>query len=131
VTTVAHNIRVAKGVAADVVKCFGHKGIFPVTPHLNTAQFESLPGLEAVEDDYWLNGTAELLKRCDAVLLTFPDAGRVSAGTANEILLALKLGKPVYRSIMELDACITYCPERMAHFLVPAFDIPMMNIARR
>lgn len=130
VSTIAHNIMDAREVAAEFVRRLQGKGFFPVTPHLNTAHFERLTGLDVVEDAYWLDGTAELLKRCDAVLMTRVDAAKVSSGTANEILLALKLGKPVYRTLEELESCITYCPERMTHVLVPPFTIPLFKTGR-
>lgn len=130
VSTIAHNIMDAREVAANLVRRLQGKGFFPVTPHLNTAHFERLTGLDVVEDAYWLDGTAELLKRCDGVLLTRPDAGKVSSGTANEILLALKMEKPVYRTLDELEACVVYCPEKMSHILVPAFKTPLLMVGR-
>jgi len=73
------------------------KGWYPVTPHLNTAEFEQLaPWLT---DQFYLDGTAELMSRCDAVCLV--PGYEFSEGTAEEIDIARKLGIPVYKS--EID----------------------------
>ena len=52
-------------------------------------------------DDYWIEATNELLRRCDAVLLMegWPD----SAGTIGEISEATHQGVPVFHSLVELE----------------------------
>ncbi|HGE7051766.1 TPA: hypothetical protein ACGCAJ_004759 [Serratia marcescens] len=128
ISTIAHNIMDAREVAADLVRRLQDKGIFPVTPHLNTAHFERLSGLDGVPDEYWLKGTAELLRRCDGVLLTRPDAGKISSGTRKELNIAEKMGKPIYRTLAELCSCVvehTHLNPLLAveHILVPPFNM--------
>lgn len=90
------NIRNAERVAVAVVNCAAKYGWFPVTPHLNTAHFDRM--IPAMSPDYWLDGTAALLLKCDAVLLTSHDAAEVSKGTAAEIDLARRNNIPVYET---------------------------------
>uniref|UniRef100_UPI0025A129B0 hypothetical protein n=1 Tax=Klebsiella pneumoniae TaxID=573 RepID=UPI0025A129B0 len=71
-------------------------GLFPVVPHLNTRGFESQ--VKKNSDQYFLDGTMAMLERCDAVLLTMPDADVVSVGTKAEVHRAHQLGIQVYRS---------------------------------
>lgn len=124
--TIAHNIMDARGVSAELVRRLNEKGIFPVTPHLNTAHFERLEGLDVVPDHYWLQGTLELMRRCDGVLLTRPDADRISGGTRNELHVAEKMGLPIYRTLDELCSCVLESASLdpsvpLEHVLVPNF----------
>lgn len=99
------NVQEAKAVAVEVVRRFGLRGVYPVTPHLNTAFFEAEPALNGVRQKYWLDSTLELMKRCDGVLLTFPTAHEVSMGTYHELIAAEKMaGFPVFYKIGELEA---------------------------
>lgn len=90
------NIRNAEVTAVNLVNELGHLGLFPVVPHLNTRDFENQ--VEQNDDQYFLDGTMALLERCDAVLLTMPDADVVSVGTKAEVHRAYQLGIQVYRS---------------------------------
>lgn len=90
------NIRNAEVTAVNLVNELGHLGLFPVVPHLNTRDFETQ--VELNSDQYFLNGTMALLERCDAVLLTMPNADVVSVGTKAEVHRAYQLGIQVYRS---------------------------------
>lgn len=92
----AHNIRNAEVTAVNVVNELGHLGLFPVVPHLNTRDFENQ--VELYDDRYFLDGTMAMLERCDAVLLTMPNADEVSSGTKAEVHRAHQLGVQVYRS---------------------------------
>ena len=70
------------------------KGWFPVIPHLNTAKIEDYaPWLP---DEFYLDGTLELMRKCDAVCLL--PGYEFSEGTAGEIAEARRLGIPVYTS---------------------------------
>ena len=60
-------------------------------PHLNTAHFQN-----AAPDEVWLEGDLELLRRCDAVLLT--DNWRESAGACVEVGFAREHGVPVFET---------------------------------
>lgn len=90
------NIRNAEVTAVHLVDELGHLGLFPVVPHLNTRDFENQ--VKENHDQYFLDGTMALLERCDAVLLTMPNADVVSVGTKAEVHRAHQLGIQVYRS---------------------------------
>ena len=64
-------------------------GAYPMIPHSNTAHFDG-----AVEgDDFWLNGTLEMMRRCDGVLLI--DGWTRSSGACEEQRQAAALGIPL------------------------------------
>lgn len=96
----AHNISIAELTAVHLVDTLGHLGLFPVVPHLNTRDFENQ--VKKNHDQYFLDGTMALLERCDAVLLTMPNADVVSTGTKAEVHRAYQLGIQVYRSFESL-----------------------------
>lgn len=64
-------------------------GIFPVTPHLNTAFFDGVTG-----DDFFLRGYKKLIDFCDAVLVL--DGWENSNGSRSEIEYAELKGKPFF-----------------------------------
>lgn len=82
---VEQNIRAAEDVAAKVIRA-GH---MPLTPHKNTAHMEGL-----ADDAFFLEGTMELLRRCDAVLCV--SNWRDSVGARAEVEEARRLGLPVF-----------------------------------
>lgn len=87
------NIQNAVSVALDVARL----GAFPVCPHANTAH----PDFESVQPyTFWIEGTAELLRRCD-VLITVP-GWEQSSGARGEVALAGLKGLPVFHSLDEL-----------------------------
>lgn len=94
------NIRNAEVTAVNLVNELGHLGLFPVVPHLNTRDFENQ--VKQNDDQYFLDGTMAMLERCDAVLLTMPNADEVSSGTKAEVHRAYQLGIQVYRSFDSL-----------------------------
>lgn len=90
------NIRDAEVTAVHLVDELGHLGLFPAVPHLNTRDFENQ--VKENHDQYFLDGTMAMLERCDAVLLTMPNADAISIGTKAEVHRAYQLGIQVYRS---------------------------------
>lgn len=74
---VEQNIRRAEALALEAWKC----GVAVICPHANTRFFSG-----AAPDEVWLEGDLEILRRCDAILLT-PDWER-SSGTRAEHDLA-------------------------------------------
>lgn len=70
-------------------------GFMPMIPQANTAHFDGVQ-----DDKFWLEGTLELMRRCDAVLVV-PNDGS-SEGTDGEIKEAKRLGIPVFHSVYEL-----------------------------
>ncbi|EMQ4336880.1 hypothetical protein WG681_004781 [Salmonella enterica subsp. enterica serovar Newport] len=100
------NILKAEETAVSVVdQLYAHK-MFPVTPHLNTANFEYKTEGE-IPDEYWLECTMELMRRCDAVLLIGDDAMRRS-GTRAEVEEAKRLNIPVFNNLDHLVSSLRY-----------------------
>lgn len=78
------NIDAAREVARQVAR----RGDLPVTPHLLSH------GVEAeLNELYWIEGTLELMRRCDEVQLV--PGWEESNGTLAEVTEALDLDKPV------------------------------------
>jgi hypothetical protein len=93
---IAANIRRAEETAL-IVASFG---AYPVCPHLNTGlQFNGIGS-----DQMYLEGTMELMRRCDAVLLVNGDVTVSSSiGTAAELLEAKRMQKNVFDDIDDLS----------------------------
>ena len=68
------------------------RGFMPVIPHCNTAGFELLT--DAVDQDFWLDGTMELMRRCDYVLMV-PGYNQ-SDGAIQEMIEAERLHLPIF-----------------------------------
>ena len=83
---IQRNIVEASRVAAECWK----KGWAVICPHLNTAGFHNL----GLDEEIFLKGCIEMVKRCDAILLM--EGWEKSEGAERERLEALLLGKPVY-----------------------------------
>lgn len=126
---VAYNVRLAAETAHAVVGSFAQAGIFPVTPHMNTAFFEEThPDVPA---EYWLDGTRELMLKCDAVLLINHPALDTSAGTRAEVVAALNANIPVYTSIEEVAANFTCHPGKEFAFEPIEFDEECTTTTRK
>lgn len=72
-------------------------GAVALCPHMNSMFFEG-----AATADAFIEGTLELMRRCDAVLVT--PGYESSVGTRGEIKEAEKLGKPVFYHLWELQS---------------------------
>lgn len=83
---VEQNIRAAEEVAARVAAM----GLMPMVVHPMT---RFIGGANA-DENFWVDGTKEIMRRCDAVVLV-PGWG-TSAGTRGEIEEAERLGVPVF-----------------------------------
>jgi hypothetical protein len=66
-------------------------GAMPVVPHTMTARMTT-----AAPEPFWYEGTAELLRRCDAVYVFDTNHVETSKGTRSEVDLAVGLGLPVF-----------------------------------
>lgn len=98
------NIQAAKHVG----KLCCVKGWSPLIPHANTAHLdEMLPG---TPDEFWLESTLELMRRCDAVVLV--PGWENSTGTQGEIAEAAARGIPVYRSLYQLPTAQQFIEDR-------------------
>lgn len=82
---VIENIRNAEAVAIEVWKA-GHVAL---CPHLNSRLMGGI-----CDDEVFLSGAIELMKRCDAVVLV--SGWKKSKGTNTEVKIAAALGIPVY-----------------------------------
>lgn len=87
------NIRRAELLAIRVAEL----GAMPVCPHTNTSH----PAFEHAQPyQFWIEGTLELLRRCDAVLVT-ADWER-SSGARGEVTEAMRRGLRVFREVDDL-----------------------------
>jgi len=94
------NIRRAEEVGFAVSQL----GAMPLIPHANTRWFHG----EGTEQ-FWLDGTLELLRRCDAVMMV---AGwEQSVGARGEKAEAERLGMPVFTKIEDLEWWLRNVPE--------------------
>lgn len=84
--------------AKQVAKLVARKGYMPVTPHLNTQGFEHIaPDLP---DEFWLEGTLEIMRRCDYVVLA--PGWEFSSGTHKEIQTAKDLHISIFYDVYDL-----------------------------
>lgn len=90
---VRENIRSAEKVAMEIWQ----RGGVALCPHKNTAFFGGLPG---TDDQTWLEGDLELLRRCDA--LAVAPRWRNSKGAIEEVAYARKNGIVVLYNYQEL-----------------------------
>ena len=88
---VEQNIQRARRLGAEVAR----RGAYPVIPHSNTSHFDGL-----APDEFWLAGTLELMRRCNAVIFA-PDWG-TSRGSRLERDEAKRLGLPCFDTLTEL-----------------------------
>lgn len=84
---IAENVRAAERLGLKVALLGG----MPLIPHANSAHFHGQGS-----DEFWLEGTLELLRRCDCVV-TSPDWRR-SRGTRAEIIEARRRNMPIFLS---------------------------------
>lgn len=90
-----NNIRRAETLALEVWRA----GYAALCPHCNTRFFDG-----AAPDHVWLEGDLEMLRRCDAVLVT-PD-WKKSTGAKAEVDAAIAEGIAVYQTLEDLKK---YC----------------------
>lgn len=79
-------------------------GWSPIIPHCNTARFEV--AMPKVSDEFWLEATLELMRRCDAVLMV--EGWQSSIGATNEHDEAKRLGMPVFGSLAEMPCAADF-----------------------
>ena len=89
---VAENIRAAERVGLEVARL----GAMPLIPQANTGLFNG-----QLTAEFWLEGTLELMRRCDAVVLV--PGWEAPGGTRGEIEEAIRLGIPVFVEMAELQ----------------------------
>jgi len=89
---VACNIHRAEEAARTITKL----GAMPLTPHSIGAHME-----RTETDEFWLSGTLELMRRCDAVYVL--PGFRKSQGTLGEIEEAKRIGLPIFYQADQSD----------------------------
>ena len=89
---IAQNVRAAEEVGLECALL----GAMPLIPHTISAHMHG-----ELDEQFWIEGTLELLRRCDAVVLVPGWTG--SEGTRGEIAEATRLALPVLRP-SELEA---------------------------
>jgi len=82
---IENNIRRVEEVGIEIARA----GAFPVMVHANCRFFQG-QGTDA----FWLDGTMELMRRCDAIVLI--PGWTVSVGSNNERNEAARLGMPIF-----------------------------------
>lgn len=65
-------------------------GCMPIIPHSMTKAFDG-----TFSDQFWLDGTLELMRRCDCVFVSEPDRIENSEGSKQEIREARNLKIPI------------------------------------
>lgn len=70
-------------------------GAMPLIPHKNTSNF-----FGTMTEEFWYEGTMELLRRCDAMILV--PGWETSKGTRDEVEWARKGGMRVFTEIDQL-----------------------------
>lgn len=90
---IEQNVRRAEALAAEVAQL----GAMPLCPHTNSRFFFGLIGTTA---EFWYDGTLELLRRCDALILVPGWEG--STGTAAEREEAWRLKIPQFHYMTAL-----------------------------
>lgn len=91
---VAQNVRAAEVAGMEVARL----GAMPLIPHANTAHFDG-----TMTAEFWLAGTAELLRRSDALYVFHPEHARESEGTRAEVALAEELHIPAFFGLLGLE----------------------------
>lgn len=87
------NVREAEALSLKVWAA----GFAALCPHTNTRHFDG-----TLPDHVWLEGTLEIMRRCDAVLLV--SNWRDSAGARAEREEAIARGMPVFETIEQIIA---------------------------
>lgn len=88
---VAQNVRRAEALGLEVARL----GAMPLIPHANTHLFDGQQ-----TDQFWIDGTLELLKRCDALVTT--EDWTHSSGARGEVTYALDNAIPVFHCLDDL-----------------------------
>lgn len=83
--------------AEEVAMLVAEAGAMPLTPHLNTKNFDGTKSAE-----FWYAGTLELLRRCDAMILV--PGWETSKGVQSEMVEAHNRNIPVFESVVTLKA---------------------------
>lgn len=92
---IAENVRAAERAGLEVAKL----GAMPLIPHAITAHFHG-----QCTDEFWIEGTLELLERSDAIWVFNREHYTSSVGTQGEVRRARIIGRPVFMGFEDYDA---------------------------
>ena len=92
---IAENVRAAERAGLEVAKL----GAMPLIPHANTAHFHG-----QCTDEFWIEGTLELLERSDAIWVFNREHYTSSEGTQGEVRRARIIGRHVFMGPEDFDA---------------------------
>jgi hypothetical protein len=122
--SVADNIKAARAISGKLWQ----SGHYAVTPHLNTAGFEEL--YPDVSDKTWLDGTLEMLRRCDAIVMT--ETWQESEGAISEHAYAESVGMPIYVWPDMPPANLTEqrCPEQCKGFIDTVMSMYRVHLSK-
>ena len=98
---VERNVRVAE----EIAYMLWMNGIYALCPHTNTRFFNG-----EGSDHLWIQGTLEMLRRCDAVVLC-PN-WMSSEGTIGEVAEAQRLKLPIFEWANERGQLLAWARER-------------------
>jgi hypothetical protein len=110
------NVRRAECLGFEVAQ----KGAMPLIPHTNTRFFNG-----TLNDEFWLDGTQELLRRCDALLTV--EGWEASQGAQGEVQLACELDLPVFHELWALNKWLRIESTRDALDRSPREEKPKPN----
>src|SRR5258708_35264365 len=82
-------------------------GGMPVVPHANTSHYDGIG-----DDQFWLDGTMQLLRRCDAMVCL--ENWKASSGARAEHEEAVRRGMPIFYDLAQLDAWLKSARELAA-----------------
>lgn len=88
------NIEAARKIGQLCVR----KNWYPIIPHANTAGFDRVAS--EVSYNFWIEGTLEAMRRCDAVIMV--PGWECSGGAVGEIEIANQLEMDVYFDTLHL-----------------------------
>jgi nucleoside 2-deoxyribosyltransferase len=94
---VEENIRMAERTGLRVALA----GFVPLIPHTMYRYFD-----KSAPDEFWLDGTIELLRRCDGIVMSV--GWPMSSGSRAELEFAKEHGQRVFKTIEELEECGWY-----------------------
>jgi hypothetical protein len=118
---VERNIERATRLGLQVAKL----GAYPVVPHANTGH----PDYEDAQPyQFWIEGTAEQLRRCDAVLFT--QDWQESSGARGEERIAAECGIPRFYTLSELACWLLPGLAASTGEAVPVLDTPPGPVPR-
>lgn len=105
---IEQNVREAEGYGHMVANA----GAMPLIPHANTRFFHGTQ-----TERFWLEGTLELLRRCDGLLLS--PKWVVSTGSRGEKAEAEKLGLPIFEALYDPASSPTFPVAWLRHMKGP------------